>query len=110
MRLGVVGVLSDAQIVCVGEDDDEDPRSSLLQRLDGADPDAVVVDWDDRRYEAVAASVLARRPTVTVVACSSERLAMRVIPGRQDRNVYEQQLSAEGLVEAVKTASSDKGQ
>lgn len=110
MRLGLLGVLADAQIECVAEDEDDPPESALLHRLDAAAPDAVVVDWDDRRYEAVAASVLARRPDVTVVACSSERLFMRVVPGRQDRNVYESKLSAQGLVEAVMSASSDKGQ
>lgn len=100
-----MGVLSDADINCVGEASTT-PVQGLLQRLDGAEPDVVVVNWDDRRYEAVAASVLARRPSVTVIACSDERLSMRVIPGRQDRSVYESRLSAQGLVEAVKAASA----
>lgn len=110
MRLGLLGVLSDAQVDCVAEGEPLRPGVSLLDRLDAGVPDAVVVDWDDRRYEAVAASVLARRPEVTLVACSSDRLAMRVVPGRQDRQVYEMKLSAQGLVEAVRSASSDKGQ
>lgn len=105
VRLGLMGVLSDADINCVGEPS-ATPAQGLLQRLDGAEPDVVVVNWDDRRYEAVAASVLARRPSVTVIACSDERLSMRVIPGRQDRSVYESRLSAQGLVEAVKAASA----
>ena len=104
VRLGLMGVLSDADINCVGEA--SPPGDGLLERLDGAEPDAVVVDWDDRRYEAVAASVLARRPSVTVIACSDERLSMRVVPGRQDHGVYESRLSAQGLVEAVKAASA----
>jgi len=108
VRLGLMGVLSDADINCVGEvsTDHSTADEGLLQRLDGAQPDVVVVDWDDRRYEAVAASVLARRPTITVIACSDERLSMRVIPGRQDRGVYESRLSAQGLVEAVRSASA----
>lgn len=108
VRLGLVGVLSDAQIACVGEACA--PGEGLLQRLDGAEPDVVVVDWDDRRYEAVAASVLARRPQVTVIACSSDRLSMRVIPGRRDHGAYESRLSAQGLVEAVRNASTRVGQ
>lgn len=103
MRLGLLGVLSDAEIACVGEDP---APFELLRRLDDVSPDAVVVDWDDRRYEAVAASVLARRPEVTVIACSSNRLAMRVVPGRRDHGVYESKLSAKGLVEAVHAASA----
>jgi len=124
VRLGLMGVLSDADISCVGEavtpnsaaqssvaqhSTPQSPATDegfLLQRLDCAQPDVVVVDWDDRRYEAVAASVLARRPSITVIACSDERLSMRVIPGRQDRGVYESRLSAQGLVEAVKAASA----
>lgn len=102
MRLGLLGVLGDAAISCVAEPDD---ASGILPRLDVARPDVVVVDWDDRRYEAVAASVLARRPGVTVIACSSERLAMRVVPGRRERDSYESKLSAQGLVEAVQAAS-----
>lgn len=115
VRLGLVGVLGDADIDCVGEvpvavlggnaTPDHVAGGGLLQRLDRSEPDAVVVDWDDRRYEAVAASVHARRPSVTVIACSDERLSMRVIPGRQDRDVYESRLSAQGLVEAVRAAS-----
>lgn len=104
VRLGLLGVLADADISCVGEA--TAPADGLLQRLDGSEPDAVVVNWDDRRYEAVAASVLARRPAVTVIACSDERLSMRVIPGRRDHGVYESRLSAQGLVEAVRAASA----
>jgi len=107
MRLGLLGVLGDAAILCVGESSEEQAHAeALLQRLDGAHPDAVVVDWDDRRYEAVAASVLARRPEVTVIACSSERLAMRVVPARRELGPYESRLSAQGLVEAVEAASA----
>lgn len=106
MRLGLVGVLADARIECVAEQRSGARRRGLLQRLDDAHPDAVVVDWDDRRYEAVAASVLARRPEVTVIACSSERLALRVLPGQQGLAPYETRLSAQGLVEAVQAASA----
>ncbi len=104
LRLGLMGVLSDADIDCVGEA--ATAGEGLLQRLDGSQPDVVVVNWDDQRYEAVAASVLARRPAVTVIACSNDRLSMRVVPGRQDRGVYESSLSAQGLVEAVRAASA----
>lgn len=103
MRLGLLGVLEDARIACVSEPADE---SGILQRLDAGHPDVVVVNWDDRRYEAVAASVLARRPGVTVIACSSNRLVMRVVPGRRELNSYESKLSAQGLVEAVQAASA----
>lgn len=105
MRLGLLGVLSDAQIACVAETGD-DRRRGLLRRLDASGPDVVVVDWDDRRYQAVTASVLARQPDVTVIACSSERLAIRVLPAQQGREPYESELSAQGLVEAVRAASA----
>ncbi|MEX1022718.1 MAG: hypothetical protein WD058_06180 [Dehalococcoidia bacterium] len=105
MRLGLLGVLSDAKIACVAESRDSRPRG-LLRRLDGATADVVVVDWDDRRYEAVTASVLARQPELTVIACSSERLAMRVLPAQRDRQPYESRLSAQGLVDAVQAASA----
>ena len=104
VRLGLMGVLSDAAIDCVGEA--STPGEGLLQRLDGSTPDVVLVNWDDRRYEAVAASVLARRPAITVIACSNDRLSMRVVPGRHDRGVYESRVSAQGLVEAVQAASA----
>ncbi len=107
MRLGLLGVLGDAQIACVSEPADE---SGILQRLEAGHPDVVVVDWDDRRYEAVAASVLTRRPGVTVIACSSNRLAMRVVPGRRDQHSYESKLSAQGLVEAVQAAGTQQAQ
>jgi DNA-binding NarL/FixJ family response regulator len=104
MRLGLIGVLGDADIACVAEPDHDARRRGLLQRLDDVHPDAVVVDWDDRRYEAVTASVLARHPEVTVIACSSNRLSLRVVPGQRDRGPYESKLSAQGLVEAVQAA------
>lgn len=103
MRLGLLEVLADARIECVGE---RSVQPDLLARVEATAPDAVLVDWDDRRSEAVMASVQTRLPTVTVIACSSDRLAMRVVPGRVDRVAYESELSTSGLVEAVRAASS----
>lgn len=103
MRLGLLEVLADARIECVGE---RAAQADLLSRLEATAPDAVVVDWDDRRSEAVMASVQTRRPSVTVIACSSDRLAMRVVPGRADAVPYESELSTSGLVEAVRSASA----
>jgi DNA-binding NarL/FixJ family response regulator len=103
MRLGLLEVLADAHIETVGEPS-EPP--DLLERLEATTPDAVVVDWDDRRSEAVMASVLTRLPTVTVIACSSNRLAMRVVPGKAGAAAYESELSTSGLVEAVRAASA----
>lgn len=103
VRLGMISVLRDGAVQCVGDDL---PDGDLLSRLEATRPDAVVIDGDDGSSGSLAEAVRGRRPGVTVIACSNEHLTMRVLPGWADRLPYETTLSAAELVGAVRSAAT----
>jgi DNA-binding NarL/FixJ family response regulator len=103
VRLGLLDVLGEAACECVAEDL---AGESLIVRADAATPDAVVVDWDTFRADEVLPVLRERYPAVTVIECSNDRLAMRVVPGRPGGDPYEATLSASGLVRAVRAAAA----
>lgn len=102
-RLGVIAVLVDGAVECVAE---QDAHGDLLGRLEGCQPDAVLVDGDDGCTGSLVAVVRDRRPEVTVIECSNEQLTMRVLPAGPGGHPYETTLSAAELVGAVRAAAT----
>ncbi|MGH8973499.1 MAG: hypothetical protein ACRD0C_09890 [Acidimicrobiia bacterium] len=96
-RVGLADLLAD-----VGCDillDDQGP-ADLFEQAAGSEPDVVVLDLDRPGAEAMARSLSALLPAVTVIACSSASAQMRVYPPFHAGESYLSDLSPDLLVRA----------
>ena len=101
VRLGLRELLESEDGCDVVAEENGDDR--VLDRLLYALPDVVVLDLDDEPGAAqLVNAITSGFPAVTVIACSSQRPAMRVFPSFHHGESYLSELSPELLIEAVK--------
>ena len=95
-RAGLADLLAEAGCDVVF---DEDP-ARLLEQVVDSKPDAVLLDLDSPGAEDVARSLTGIFPAVTVIACSSAALQMRIYPPFHGGESYLSHLSPGLLVQA----------
>ncbi|MDQ3986710.1 MAG: response regulator [Actinomycetota bacterium] len=98
-RLGLREFLEEDGVDIVAEDSKSE---NVLQRLNEARPDVVVVDLDDEGGLEVASRIASAYPAVKVIACSSEKPMMVVFPAFHHGEFFDSDLSPELLMEAIR--------
>jgi AmiR/NasT family two-component response regulator len=96
-RAGLADLLSEAGCDVIPDDL---ASGGILERLVDSQPDVVLLDLDDPGAEEVSRSLSTIFPAVTVIACSSAALQMRVYPPFHGGESYLSQLSPDLLVRA----------
>lgn len=99
-RLGLRELLEEEGFEVVTE---ELSPQNILPRLHEDSLDVVILDLDSEESLEVAARIAVSSPSVKVIACSSERPAMRIFPRFHDGESYLAELSKKELVAAVRT-------
>ena len=77
-----------------------DASGGILEQLMDSQPDVVLLDLDSPGTEEVSRALSSIFPAVTVIACSSAALQMRVYPPFHGGESYLSQLSPDRLVQA----------
>ena len=77
-----------------------DASGGILEQLMDSQPDVVLLDLDSPGTEEVSRALSSIFPAVTVIACSSAALQMRVYPPFHGGESYLSQLSPDRLVRA----------
>ncbi|MGH9037433.1 MAG: hypothetical protein ACRD0O_16875 [Acidimicrobiia bacterium] len=96
-RAGLADLLAEAGCDVLPE---ERSGTGILERVVAARPGVVLIDLDGPGAEEVARSLAASFPHVTVIACSSAALEMRVYPPFHAGESYKSALSPDLLVRA----------
>lgn len=96
-RAGLADLLAEAGCDIVA---DEQPADGILERVVVGQPGVVVIDLDAPEADGTARSLTARFPAITVIACSSASLQMRVYPPFHAGESYLSHLSPDLLVRA----------
>ena len=96
-RAGLADLLTEAGCDVLPEDQ---AASGILEQLVESEPDVVLLDLDNPGAEEVSRSLSTIFPAVTVIACSSAALQMRVYPPFHGGESYLSQLSPDRLVQA----------
>jgi CheY-like chemotaxis protein len=97
VRLGLLEVLEEGQLLVA----EETPATQIIDRLVRSLPDAVVLDIDVPGTAELAMRISNRFPSVTIIACSSERPEMRIFPPFHHGESYVSELTSVSLIEAV---------
>jgi AmiR/NasT family two-component response regulator len=96
-RAGLADLLTEAGCDVIA---DEYAPGGIVERLADAQPDVVLIDLDNPGTDEVSRSLSTTFPAVTVIACSSAALQMRVYPRFHGGESYLSQLSPDLLVRA----------
>lgn len=96
-RAGLADLLTEAGCDIVPEDH---PSRGILEQVVDSQPDVVLLDLDSAGAEEVSGALSRVFPAVTVIACSSAALQMRVYPSFHGGESYLSQLSPDQLVRA----------
>jgi hypothetical protein len=96
-RVGLADLLAEAGCEVLPE---RPASTALLDRVVSEAPGVVVLDLDGRGTEEDARLLTDRFPAVTVIACSSVDLTMRVYPPFHGGESYLTKLSPDRLVRA----------
>ena len=96
-RAGLADLLAEAGCDILSEDH---ATGGVLEQLANSQPDVVLLDLDSPGSEEVSRALSRTFPAVTVIACSSAALQMRVYPAFHDGESYLSQLSPDRLVQA----------
>jgi hypothetical protein len=96
-RAGLADLLAEAGCDILPDDG---ASGGILERLVDCKPDVVILDLDRPGVEEVARSLSTVRPAVTVIACSSAAMEMRVYPPFHGGESYLSHLSPDRLVRA----------
>lgn len=96
-RAGLVDLLAEAGCDVLP---DEQTDRGILERVVAGQPGVVLIDLDGPGAADVARSLAASFPQVTVIACSSAALEMRVYPPFHAGESYVSPLSPDLLVRA----------
>lgn len=97
-RAGLADLLAEAGCDVLPDDH---ASGGILERLVDSQPDVVLLDLDNPGAEEVSRSLSAVFPAVTVIACSTAALQMRVYPPFHGGESYLSQLSPDLLVRAT---------
>lgn len=96
-RAGLADLLREAGCTVLP---DEPALDGIFERVAAEAPAVIVLDLDGERAEETARSLVISFPALTVIACSSVELRMRVYPPFHGGESYLSQLSPDLLVRA----------
>ena len=96
-RAGLADLLAEAGCDIVADDP---PADGILEQLVDERPDVVLIDLDSPGAEDVSRALSSTFPALTVIACSSAELQMRVYPPFHGGESYLSQLSPDRLIRA----------
>lgn len=99
VRLGLRDVLDSVQGGDVATV--EAPTAAILDQLEAAAADVVVLDLDGADGAELAERIASRHPSVTVIGCSASSPVMRVFPAHHGGESYTTNLSPTQLVQTV---------
>ena len=97
-RAGLADLLAEAGCDIVA--DHRPVNGGILEQLVDQQPDVVLLDLDNPGTEAVSRALSSFFPALTVIACSSAELQMRVYPPFHGGESYLSQLSPDQLIRA----------
>ncbi len=96
-RAGLADLLAEAGCDILPDDH---ALGGVLEQVVDSQPDVVLLDLDNPGAEEVSRALSKMFPAVTVIACSSAALQMRVYPPFHGGESYLSQLSPDRLVQA----------